>query len=204
MHRTISAILAGLVNVPAQWQKHGISLKRFQGQGKPDPSRKRPIPIFRDADTLFQKGVEALNCGRYPEAAGLLQQATDLAPPSAAVSLGLGVALMRLLKIPEAEEAFEIAVRLDPNGFLPHLRLGELYLRIDLRTRAREELSRALDLSTSTHEYNMAQKLLAIESRRSRSHPCDGVRQSVKHPSISKQRGSATVRAIRTNVSTIT
>jgi tetratricopeptide (TPR) repeat protein len=79
---------------------------------------------------LFQKGVHALNCGRYREAASLLQQATDLAAPSAEISLGLGIALMRLLKVAEAEAALEQAVTLDPNGFFPHFRLGELYLRI--------------------------------------------------------------------------
>jgi tetratricopeptide (TPR) repeat protein len=156
-----------------QWQKQDTSIKQICGQGKSGVAGKRIIPIFRDADTLFQKGVHALNCGRYREAASLLQQATDLAAPSAEISLGLGIALMRLLKVAEAEAALEQAVTLDPNGFFPHFRLGELYLRIGVNTRAREELSRAMDLSTSVEQSEMVVRLLQIETQRShrRSRP---------------------------------
>jgi hypothetical protein len=64
-------------------------------------------------------------------------------------------------------------VTLDPNGFFPHFRLGELYLRIGVNTRAREELSRAMDLSTSVEQSEMVVRLLQIETQRShrRSRP---------------------------------
>lgn len=127
---------------------------------------KPPTPIVRDADALFLRGIDALERNRFEEAAKSLQLAVSLAPKSSAVHLALGIACTHLLDIPAAFEALETAIELDPEGFFPHLRLGELYLRIGVPTKAQEELQLALDLSTSAEQRKMVRELLAVEKKR--------------------------------------
>src|SRR5258708_23073467 len=82
---------------------------------------RKPTPIIRDAEQLLRRGIEALEHDRFEEAAGLLQQAVDLAPESPMASLALGIALGRLLRIPQATAALENAIALHPRAFHPPL-----------------------------------------------------------------------------------
>src|SRR5260370_16288566 len=93
---------------------------------------KKPTPIIRDAEQLFRRGIDALEHDRFEEAAGLLKQAVDLAPESPMASLALGIALVRLLRIPEAPAALENAIALDPQGFYPHFPIPDLHMRVVL------------------------------------------------------------------------
>lgn len=127
---------------------------------------KRPTPIFRDQDTLFNRGIEALTQGRHHAAAGLFSQAASLAPKSAAIFLALGVALMRLYQIPQAQEALETAILLEPTSFYPHFRLGELYLRVGLNSKANAELLQASSLASNEEQRRVANVLLDIGARR--------------------------------------
>jgi tetratricopeptide (TPR) repeat protein len=133
---------------------------------EPVVSGKRPTPIVRDAEVLFRRGVEALEFERIDEAVGLLRQAAELAPESAEAALGLGIALMRSMEMQEALSVLEKAVQLDPDGFFPHFRLGELYLRLGLPMQAREELRIAMDRSTSTDQRGMVRQMLRIDDQR--------------------------------------
>jgi tetratricopeptide (TPR) repeat protein len=131
-----------------------------------DQVAKRPTPIIRDVDALLRNGLDLIERNRFEQAASLLRQAAGLQPDTAMVQLALGIALGRLLRIPEATAALERAAELDPTGFYPRFRLGELYLRIGLPTRAQEELQRAMDLSTDTEQRQMVRNLLAADARR--------------------------------------
>jgi tetratricopeptide (TPR) repeat protein len=127
---------------------------------------RKPTPIIRDADQLLRRGIEALEHDRFEEAAGLLQRAVDLAPDSPMASLALGITLCRLLRIPEATAALENAIALDPQAFYPHFRMAELYMRVGLVAQAEEELTRAMDLSTSDYERRLVRELRAIDRKR--------------------------------------
>jgi len=126
----------------------------------------KPTPIIRDAEQLLRRGVEALERDRFEEAAGLLRQAVDQAPEAPIAWLALGVALVRLLRIPEATGALEKAIALDPQGFYPHFRMAEMYLRIGLVAQAEEELTLAMDLSTSDYERRLVRELRAVDRKR--------------------------------------
>ena len=89
-----------------------------------------------------------------------------LRAPRGRPSLALGIALGRLLHIPEATAALERAAQLEPASFYPRFRLGELYLRIGIPTRAREQLQRALDLSTNGEQRKLVRELLALDAKR--------------------------------------
>jgi tetratricopeptide (TPR) repeat protein len=131
-----------------------------------DVVARQPTPIVRDADKLFRRGVDALERNRFDEAAGLLRQAAELAPQSSAVHLALGIALTRLTEIPAAFAALETAIALDPKGFFPHFRMGELYLRVGVPTRGKEELQLAMDLSAAPEQRSMVRELLAFDAKR--------------------------------------
>jgi tetratricopeptide (TPR) repeat protein len=127
---------------------------------------KKPTPIIRDAEQLLRRGIDALEHDRFEEAAGLLRQAADLAPESPMASLALGIALGRLLRIPEATAALENAIALDAQAFYPHFRMAELYMRIGLVAQAEEELTRAMDLSSSDFERKLVRELRALDRKR--------------------------------------
>jgi tetratricopeptide (TPR) repeat protein len=127
---------------------------------------RKPTPIIRDSEQLLRRGIDALEHDRFEEAAALLQQASDLAPESAMASLALGIALGRLLRIPEATAALETAIALDPQGFYPRFRMAELYLRVGLVAQADEELTRAMDLSTSDYERRLVREVRTIDRKR--------------------------------------
>lgn len=127
---------------------------------------RKPTPIIRDADQLLRRGIDALEHDRFEDAAGLLRQAVDLEPESPMASLALGIALCRLLQIPEATAALENAITLDPQAFYPHFRMAELCLRVGLVAQAEEELTLAMDLSTSDYERRLVRDLRAIDRRR--------------------------------------
>jgi Flp pilus assembly protein TadD len=130
-----------------------------------DAVAKRPTPIIRDVDALLHNGIDLIERNRFEQAASLLRQAAGLQPDSALIHLALGIALGRLLRVPEATAALERAAELDPSAFFPRFRLGELYLRIGIPTRAREELQRAMDLSSDTEQRKMVRELLAVDAR---------------------------------------
>src|SRR5512146_720445 len=127
---------------------------------------KKPTPIIRDAEHLLQRGIEALEHDRFEEAAGLLRQAVDLAPESPMAWLALGIALVRLLRVPEATTALENAIALDPEAFYPHFRMAELCMRVGLVAQAEEELTRAMDLSTNDYERRLVRERRALDRKR--------------------------------------
>jgi cytochrome c-type biogenesis protein CcmH/NrfG len=131
-----------------------------------DMHGKRPTPIVRDAHALLVRGIDALERNHIDEAVGLLRQTVDLDAQSFYGHLALGIALTRALEIPAAERALETAVRLEPNNFYAHLRMAELFHRVGVPTRMKEELQIALDLAETTEQKKIARDLLSSEEQR--------------------------------------
>jgi tetratricopeptide (TPR) repeat protein len=127
---------------------------------------KHPTPIVRDAQALLLRGIDALERNHIDEAVGLLRQSVQLEAQSFYCHLALGIALTRGLEIPAAQQALEIAISLEPKNFYAHLRMAELFQRVGVPTRAKEELQVALDLARTTEEKKIARDLLAAEERR--------------------------------------
>ncbi len=127
---------------------------------------KRPTPIVRDAHALLVRGIDALERNHIDEAVGLLRQTVELDADSFYGQLALGIALTKALQIPAAEQALEAAIRLEPKNFYAHLRMAELFQRVGVPTRTKEELCIALDLAQTTEEKKIARDLLGTEERR--------------------------------------
>ncbi len=127
---------------------------------------KRPTPIVRDAHALLVRGIDALERNHIDEAVGLLGQSVELDPQSFHGNLALGIALTKALEIPAAERALETAISLQPRNFYAHLRMAELYQRVGVPKRAKEELQTALDFAGTSAEKKIARDLLAAEEHR--------------------------------------
>jgi Tfp pilus assembly protein PilF len=127
---------------------------------------KRPTPIVRDAQALLVRGIDALERNHIDKAVGLLRQTVQLDVQSFYGYLALGIALTKALEIPEAERALETAIRLEPQNFYAHLRMAELFQRVGVPTRLKEELQIALDLAETAEQKKIARDLLASEERR--------------------------------------
>jgi Tfp pilus assembly protein PilF len=128
---------------------------------------KRPTPIVRHAPALLVRGIDALERNHIDEAVGLLRQAVQLDAGSFYAHLALGIALTKALEIAEAERALETAIHLQPKNFYAHLRMAELFHRVGVPTRMKEELQLALDLAETTEQKKIARDLLNSEERRS-------------------------------------
>jgi Tfp pilus assembly protein PilF len=127
---------------------------------------KRPTPIVRDAHALLVRGIDALERDHIDDAVGLLRQSVELDHSSFHAQLALGIALTKALEIPAAEQALETAIDLEPKNFYAHLRMAELFQRVGVPTRARDELAIALDLAHGPDEKKIARDLLAADKRR--------------------------------------
>jgi tetratricopeptide (TPR) repeat protein len=127
---------------------------------------KRPTPIIRDAHALLVRGIDALERRHIDEAIALLRQTVQLDQQSFYGHLALGIALTQALLIPAAEQALETAVRLEPKNFYAHLRMAQLFQRVGVPTRVKEELQVALDLAQTAEEKKIARDLLTSEERR--------------------------------------
>jgi len=127
---------------------------------------KPPTPIVRDAQAVLQRGIEALERERHEEAVVLLRQAVALDEQAADGFLALGIALMRTMRMQEAMAALERAVELAPRAFYPRLRMAELYMRLGVPTRAKQEMDCAMELSQTPEQRQMVRTLMGAEAQR--------------------------------------
>jgi tetratricopeptide (TPR) repeat protein len=143
-----------------------LSATLIEGEPGDSMAGKRPTPIVRDAHTLLVRGIDALERNHIEEAVGLLRQSIELDADSFYGHLALGIALTKGLEVPAAEAALEAAIKLDPKSFWAHFRLAELYLRVGVPPRAKEELQIALDLAQTSEEKKIARDRLHAEQKR--------------------------------------
>ena len=127
---------------------------------------KRPTPIVRDAHSLLARGIDALERNHVDQAVVLLSQTVQIDTESFLGHLALGIALTKALDIPAAERALETAIRLQPRNFYAHLRMAELYQRVGVPKKAKEELQIALDFAETSAEKKIAREILAAEEHR--------------------------------------
>ncbi|KAI5571440.1 hypothetical protein BDE02_11G094400 [Populus trichocarpa] len=93
-----------------------------------------------DPEEVKRTGNEMYKKGCFGEALGLYDKAIALAPGNAAYRSNRAAALMGLGRVVEAVKECEEAVRLDPNYWRAHQRLGVLLIRLGLVESARKHL----------------------------------------------------------------
>ncbi len=104
------------------------------------------------ADTVFTRGLTAVNRGRYLEALALFETSMELtlrrsgSPPMKCLSYyGLCVA-MASTRLHEAHDLCATAVHADPSDPDHHLTLGKVHLRMGDRAQAFESFVRGLGM----------------------------------------------------------
>ena len=100
---------------------------------------------------LLTQGAAAVERGALAEAAGLLRQATELAPSDPDAWNGLGVALVRFGDVTAGVEALRRAVRLRPTHAEAERNLGVVLDRQGKSGEAAAHYRAFLDLATDGH-----------------------------------------------------
>ncbi|KAJ8755699.1 hypothetical protein K2173_022665 [Erythroxylum novogranatense] len=113
-----------------------------------------------DPEELKRAGNEMYKKGKFGEALGLYDRAIAIAPNNAAYRSNRAAALMSLGKVVEAVRECEEAVRLDPNYWRAHHRLGSLLIRLGHVKNAR----RHLYFPGQHPDHNELQKLQLVET----------------------------------------
>jgi tetratricopeptide (TPR) repeat protein len=83
----------------------------------------------KDAGTLMESGLKALNAGQFGDALDAFTEASSILPQNAAVRFGAGLAAFMLGRDRDAQEAFERALALEPRYAAASEWLGELHHR---------------------------------------------------------------------------
>jgi predicted Zn-dependent protease len=113
----------------------------------------------------LERARRALEVGEAAEAVALLE---PWAASPEALTL-LGIAYTRTYRIDRALDVLVRAVEEAPEAFAPRATLGELYLRLGVVGRGREELTRSLRSAKTPAERERVGRLLADDRIRGRN-----------------------------------
>jgi tetratricopeptide (TPR) repeat protein len=126
--------------------------------GAEDPARGASSEDVRAAIGL---GVAALAEDDLDEAVEILSLVTRCAPRHVDGHVALGIAHARRHELGKAIAVLEHAVELDPDNFLAHLRLSELYEEARRRPRSRDHLRAALVAARTAEERAVVERALS-------------------------------------------
>ena len=136
--------------------RHGDLLKaRRRPSDKPVQRAIVIAPKRREADTWFDKGMDALSAGRTSEAITAFQRAARLEPDWARAHHNLGFAYGQAGRHEEAAGSYRLAILLDPSEPETHNNLGGVYLKLDRYEDAVKEFQQAITLKPEHAEAHL-------------------------------------------------
>lgn len=122
-----------------------------------------------DVASHFRNGLAALRIEEWSIAVIELETCTDLDPAHAASHAYLSGALLALGRPDDAAAAVDRALELDPDGFSPNLKAGELAVRLgDLDRAERRFLAALRSAEPGSPDAAAARRWLAITRERQR------------------------------------
>jgi Flp pilus assembly protein TadD len=126
-------------------------------------------PAARQGRVALAEGLNALRREEFADAVAHLQAAEREAPTDAAAPAYLSGAYLALGRPEEAVAAVERALALQPNGFAPRLKAGEMAIRLgDLRRAEADFLAAVRSAAPGSPELAVARQWLAISRQRLR------------------------------------
>jgi hypothetical protein len=90
-----------------------------------------------------------------------LREAVEANPEVSELRVVLGMALCVNFDVQEAIDELNEGVRLGPDSFIAHLKMGELWMRLRVCTKAEEHTRRASELAQNRQQLEMARKQAA-------------------------------------------
>ncbi|MDV2992367.1 MAG: hypothetical protein N4J56_002021 [Chroococcidiopsis sp. SAG 2025] len=106
-------------------------------------------------DILHRLGMLYYKTDRSQQALDLLIKSSQLEPSNAAHHLGIGLISEKINNIPQAMQAYEIAILLAPQWSTPLINLGNIYLNVEELEKAKSLLQKALDLEPNSFPGNL-------------------------------------------------
>src|SRR5262249_43086165 len=142
----------------ATWGAHPCHVGPHAGLGRYPDQKGRPRQAQAEyegalgvnpnvADVKFQLGLLYVRNGRFPEALRLARELEQSEPKSAAPPLLRGLALMAQNNPQAAVDAFNAALKLQPDLLDARRSLGQAYQRLGQIDRAEENYRRALTIN---------------------------------------------------------
>jgi hypothetical protein len=121
----------------------------------PVPEKARGLLLRMFADPYV------LEPGERAELIEQLRESVSSHPEVAELRVLLGMALCVNLEVQEASEELHESVRLAPNSFIAHLKMGELWMRLRVCKKAEEHTRRAALLAQNLAQAELARRQAA-------------------------------------------
>jgi tetratricopeptide (TPR) repeat protein len=116
----------------------------------PEKARGLLLRMFADP-YLLEKNERA-------DLAGQLRECVNANPQVSELRVLFGMALCVNFEVPDAIEELRQAVRLDPDNFIAHLKMGELWMRLRVMDKAEEHTQRAGRLAGNRTQSELARR----------------------------------------------
>ena len=133
--------------------------------GGPPPGTISANPTPKAAVDLFNSAIKVAQDGDRKKAIELLKQAIAIHPQFVAALNGLGVQYMKLGDFESAAQAFDSALKIDPEDFLLHLNYGLTLFQQKKYPETIQQLDLALQKkeASSTAHYYKGRSLIALQ-----------------------------------------
>ena len=133
--------------------------------------------VAGDAPAAFKAGLAAMWQEDLPLAAAYLRAVVELEPENAAAHAYLGSVLFASGSVADGMLASEYALQLDPDGFAPQIKAGEMVLRLG-------DLDRAADLFLGAMRAARPGSREAIAAKAARTTALRAAGRSIRHGSV--------------------
>ena len=113
----------------------------------------------------FQKGIDFMKQGKFPQALNAFDEIEKVAPDEVLVLMNVGIIYQKQRKYTDAIDTFKHAIEVEPNAASAYVKLGEIYEQIEDYEQAINNYDKAADIGKGTAVGQKANKNLAAMER---------------------------------------
>jgi hypothetical protein len=157
-------LTGAFMNMEAQVDTSGTIQPADTGALTPSPAASGLVPIPEKARGLLLRmfaDPHALEQSQRAELVGHLRESVSAHPEVAELRVLFGMALCVNLEVQEAIEELREGVRLAPNSFIAHLKMGELWMRLRVCGKAEVHTRQAASLAQNLAQAELARRQAA-------------------------------------------